>query len=947
MKSYITFKTLGMKENIEVMVDDSPSRDRMNIHLEKTCMKMYSSDEIYRQKIEDGNYNQCSFFIDRQDLMFNMSGEICRMEWDTDSQEVILTGTEVKRIRMFEYTIEEAMFQLRNDVSIKVDKELTSCFNHDDVHTVIVEKDVGVVIKNTNGGYKFTSTPYKLSERQPDGMVFKMNRLTINEAESFGFHGSSLYMLKKNGFIQTLDNIWSRDISYISVDDIRASKNPTRVGLIEKQDLRDILIPSNKRNGYVTDRMFYKDGENIYTSRFYEGIHHIASFKMTDRLTSGCWTIAQARLHDIHEVMPLEPSNKIELVACRDGLGLLIKGFTYNFSSSLYGRYLNKHAMKYVADALGSSKERLILQGDGEQFVIHPSKYSSYFKCYHTSKWHPIEQESFEVKDGDGNSQLVHIDYKDEYTICEDCDSLIHEDDLLVLSGDDTRRICSYCGDDNGYYRCYKCDSYSDDYQIHHGDTYCSCCMDDLFICDGCECIGEVDEALSLRDAIYCESCYNDNKVIHRMRSYGYKQDLMFYALDENLEGSDSSISGCMGMELETITSDYDERECVVSEVGDVMDNILDGESYYVTTEDSSLQRCCSGEDDDCNNSDCNSDDGIEWTFQPMTMASFYTQQMTSILDAISDRCISYDARGCEGEKVCGIHISLNRKEFTRDDCYRLQKFIYDEKMYIKKLAMRGGGNYSDYSYISNEDELNPSHNGAIMFSSSRIELRMFQGTLDRTSLLSFLEFANGLQKFILGWDMDRNPNYRDFVLFIQTLDANMTKNLLKKMAKYEHLELPDVKPVASKPAATSEPAFIQCNCLVCVEHRTLTISNINTSGCDCSSCTRARRIQIDAVRNTNYCNVDVNQTPFNITETEQTTSKTTLPMPPLVTGMDMASISGSTSITTFESNTYVDDNGNTQQRITLGTDSDDESFTLTVDPNSGGDILRTLIMGA
>jgi hypothetical protein len=322
-----------------------------------------------------------------------------------------------------------------------------------------------------------------------------------------------------------------------------------------------------------------------------------------------------------------------------------------------------------------------------------------------------------------------HDCYVDRFSICDDCQETVRNDDTCEVHGrsGSARYVCDGCRQD--YFWCEECDEYV------HEDNYC---QDDL-----------------------CNDCYNDrygdddddgsssSKEI--IRSYNYKPIPKFYKVSEN-------DNVYLGIELEVERGDSNVTHRAMAEM-------VNNDFLYFKS-DGSLSN------------------GFEIVTHPMTISYIkkYKNVWADILNQLrSNKYRSYDTR------TCGMHIHISKNAFTTWHLYRFMKFFVDNSDFVTKISQRKVENLDRWAALTDDPSEGTKEytQETLMYKAKKkrgnskrylavnlqndnsVEVRIFRGTLNDSSFFKNIEFVQALYDYTKSIP-DSDMSLKSFLTFIK-----------------------------------------------------------------------------------------------------------------------------------------------------------------------------------
>ena len=367
-----------------------------------------------------------------------------------------------------------------------------------------------------------------------------------------------------------------------------------------------------------------------------------------------------------------------------------------------------------------------------------------------------------------GNEDYICEDCRnDYYTYCEDCEELVHVDD--IISVDNNRYVCEECS--GNYCTCDHCERL---YSEHHiaintiAITLCDYCYSDYyFTCAECGDIVHLDYGETVDGYYYCSACAEEYR--GPIQPYSYKPIPVFF-------GGSSGY----GIELEIDEGDYKrEAAAAIAEAG--------GDHIYLK-EDGSL-----------------SSSGFEIVTHPATL-SYHVERFPWV--AICEAALSYGYRSHD-TNTCGLHIHASRSLFgislmEQDLTIAKVMLLFDRwyNSHIVQFARRNLSNMRRWADKPDAD-IQPSdnENSAIykakntakhrykainLCNSHTVEFRIFRGTLKRNTIIASIQWVDVLIRFCRTTPLKDlfNVNWED--IFSNTEYAELTsylkeRNLIKE----------------------------------------------------------------------------------------------------------------------------------------------------------------------
>lgn len=325
---------------------------------------------------------------------------------------------------------------------------------------------------------------------------------------------------------------------------------------------------------------------------------------------------------------------------------------------------------------------------------------------------------AYDTEDGSVICEECAYNY---YTQCHDCGTYVRNGDIIDAVGryGNEVQICEYCSQ-NDYYECTECGRI-----IHCNIAY----------------YDEYDEEY------YCEDCQTSCGIIHE---YGFKPDPVFYGHDDTLY---------MGVELEI--DHGEDRHCCARDLNH------HGEIYLKS--DSSL------------------DNGFEIVSHPCTL-EYHKGLWGDITEiALSNGFESHDAR------TCGLHVHMNRDYFGVSDTaqnYNIGKLIllmnkhWDNMVKFSRRTMNQLESWANRVELEAEQNETPQtmelkvkdkegnrYVAVNLCNTYTVELRLFNGSLRKETVLATLEMCRNMAKAAKDWTLPQveESTFGDIVRIAET----------------------------------------------------------------------------------------------------------------------------------------------------------------------------------
>lgn len=355
----------------------------------------------------------------------------------------------------------------------------------------------------------------------------------------------------------------------------------------------------------------------------------------------------------------------------------------------------------------------------------------------------------------DFNGNIVCEDCESHLYICGCCGEVHDDRNHCLYDAENDEVICEDCAD--YYYRCDECGTYVSD-----GDTYgavniygdevyiCQRCANENYVfCADCGRMVHIDNATyeEYEEEYYCNDCWNSNNLVN---SYGYKPTPVFYGESDSLY---------MGVELE-IDHGNERKQCAK--------DLSRHEEIYLK-EDGSL------------------DNGFEIVSHPCTLDYHKTLWGDITETALEHGFESHDA------KTCGLHVHLDRTYFGQDETtrnYNIGKLIllvnkhWDNMVKFSRRTMNQIENWAERVDLDAEQSDTPAtinlkvkdkkgnrYVAVNLCNANTIELRLFNGSLRKDTVLATLELCNNMAKAAKEWTLSQveKSTYGDIVRIAET----------------------------------------------------------------------------------------------------------------------------------------------------------------------------------
>lgn len=339
----------------------------------------------------------------------------------------------------------------------------------------------------------------------------------------------------------------------------------------------------------------------------------------------------------------------------------------------------------------------------------------------------------------DFNGHIACEDCESHLYICGCCGKTVDDRDVEPYGMEDGDIICEDCAD-YYYTRCGECGTY-----VRNGDVYnatniyghevqiCRHCAGEYYVvCADCGSMVHIDNATydEYEEEYYCNDCWSEDGVINK---YGYKPTPVFYGESDNLY---------MGVELE-IDHGNSRKQCAK--------DLSRHEEIYLK-EDNSL------------------DNGFEIVSHPCTLDYHKTLWGDITETALEHGFESHDAR------TCGLHVHLGRIYFGQDETtqnYNIGKLIllvnkhWDNMVKFSRRTMNQIEDWAERVDLDAEQSDTPAtinlkvkdkkgnrYVAVNLCNENTIELRLFNGSLRKDTVLATLELCNNMAKAAKEWTL-------------------------------------------------------------------------------------------------------------------------------------------------------------------------------------------------
>jgi hypothetical protein len=356
----------------------------------------------------------------------------------------------------------------------------------------------------------------------------------------------------------------------------------------------------------------------------------------------------------------------------------------------------------------------------------------------------------------------------DFYMYCEDCNELVHVDDLVPVDNND-RYVCEECSEN--YYRCDHCEHLYSEHNIAVNTvriTLCDRCYNDYYFrCAGCDEVEHLDYGETVDGWYYCSTCAEEYR--GPILPYSTKPDPVFF-------GGNAGY----GIELEIDEGDYKQEAArAIIEVG--------GDHIYLK-EDGSLSSA-----------------GFEIVTHPASL-SYHVNNFP--WDDICRVALSYGYRSHDTD-TCGLHIHASRSLFgislMEQDLTIAKIMLLFDRWYDSQIVrfarrnlmkMRRWADKPDADILPEDSEssavskakktANHRYKAINLQNTYTVEFRIFRGTLKRDTIIASIQWIDVLIRYCRATPLKDlfNVDWND--IFGNTEHAELTnylkeRNLIKE----------------------------------------------------------------------------------------------------------------------------------------------------------------------
>ena len=293
--------------------------------------------------------------------------------------------------------------------------------------------------------------------------------------------------------------------------------------------------------------------------------------------------------------------------------------------------------------------------------------------------------------------------------------------------------------------------------------TICPNCMHKTVYCARCNRLVVKEETVKVYEFRYCPDCYDMGYGV--VRDYCFTPKLNYYGATKT---SDSLF---LGIELEVAFDCYDNRKMV---------NTINRD-YFYCKEDSSLPET-----------------GVEIVSHPMTFEFIKKNK-----NIIQDNILRMSDYGAESNKQrhCGLHIHMSKLAFCNYHLWKFLRFVYHKgnRNFIVAFSGRNKSELDRWAKISCYNSDNKArakskrqedldrHHAVNLARNDTVELRIFEGTLDKSRLWAYIEFTKALFEFTKP-AKPKELTIASFIKFVKddTKKRSRYKNCYKLLEKTE-----------------------------------------------------------------------------------------------------------------------------------------------------------------
>lgn len=371
---------------------------------------------------------------------------------------------------------------------------------------------------------------------------------------------------------------------------------------------------------------------------------------------------------------------------------------------------------------------------------------------------------------------------------CDDCGDIHSSGDCHIIHSDTgNKKLCHACS--NTYDICGDCRmGYAKGSLVYfdigaRGDGLptkygvCSACSEkNKRVCSSCGTISHKKiVGLVGNNMCLCQACKEEEKGLHQ---YYYKP-IRLHFQSAPKEGRVSENAFHMGFELEVARY----KSFVDIEPMCYLIKERYGKEYVYCIHDGTIERGCGYP-------------GMEVVTHPFT----WQEYKTNGIDRWTDLCLYLRSKGWKANmKGIGFHVHTTKAAWGTHQIYKLMKLIYGNKSFVTKIAQRKANEYCtmssadfDEAVLVAKDKKNrqADHYGAINLnkgngsSSTTIEFRMFQGTLEPLYLHKNIEFVKACYDFTRTHVTMKKKDFQAFIKNNRRLYPSLNEFITMKGVK-------------------------------------------------------------------------------------------------------------------------------------------------------------------
>lgn len=422
-----------------------------------------------------------------------------------------------------------------------------------------------------------------------------------------------------------------------------------------------------------------------------------------------------------------------------------------------------------------------------------------YGQCDECGEWFPRD----ELTEAGNGYSVCESCLDDGYFCCEDCGTWYPDTDAVEVNPgtSSSSYVCEDCAE--RYYRqCDDCGNYFDDDHIALSDAYhdiCTNCSDDWCSCSCCGEVMRVHNAVFDDDA--CEYYCSDCAPVSRLHGYGYKPDPVFGTTD-----GDDGLSCYYG---EALTFGV-ELEC------DNGDSVSDALSDI----DRITDRCYCKHDGSLS-------DGYEIVTHPGTLA-WHKERFPW-----ADVCKASLNNGFRSHETdtCGLHVHVGRDQLggrPRETAAKMSLITYRLKDWFIRFSRRKGESRWT-KYVKPESPLGDDKSAFLrtyydqllrdryiavnVQNGSTIEVRIFRGTLNPSTVLASLELVSNLALYARDHELEDCLAVTWDALVHYEEHEELTDYCSRRMTPLSDATTNDIPVAEPLPEPLAGDALFPCNC--------------------------------------------------------------------------------------------------------------------------------------